>query len=110
MNNKALLFLIIILNIVMVFLLVHKQNKIIKASYDLQQLQEKKDTLLQKKKELTLAYQQSKQLSYVQTFAKESLKMAPIKLKDAHTLAPKEPDHVTIALTQSAQALVENKE
>ena len=70
----------------MIFLLVHKQNKIINASYNLQQRQETKEELLQKKKELTLAYQQSKQLSSIQTFAKEKLQMNPIKLKDANSL------------------------
>ena len=86
MNNKALLFCILLLNIVMIFLLVHKQNKIIKALYELQHLQEKKEQLLQEKKELVLANQKGQQLSSIQTFAKNNLQMEPITLKEIQTI------------------------
>lgn len=86
MNNKALLFCIILLNIAMIFLLVHKQNKIINALYELQQLQEKKDSLLQQKKELDLIAQQGQQLTSIQSFAKDDLHMIPIKLKEVGTI------------------------
>ena len=86
MNNKALMFCIILLNIVMIFLLVHKQNKIIKALYELQQLQEQKEDLLQQKKELVLMDQKGQQLSSIQTFAKNSLAMIPIKLKETQAV------------------------
>ncbi len=82
MDNKALLFCILLLNIVMIFLLVHKQNKIIKALYELQHLQEEKELLLQEKKELVLVDQQGQQLSSIQTFAKNNLQMEPITLKE----------------------------
>lgn len=82
MNNKELLFVIIVLNVVMVFLLVHKQNKIIKALYELQQLQEQKEDLLQQKKELMLMNQKGQQLSSVQTYATNNLAMIPIQLKE----------------------------
>ena len=82
MNNKALLFCIILLNIVMIFLLVHKQNKIIKALYELQHLQEQKEELLQQKKELVLMDQKGQQLSSIQAFAKNNLQMEPIALKE----------------------------
>lgn len=86
MNNKALLFCIIVLNVVMIFLLVHKQNKIINALYELQQLQEQKDLLLQEKKELVLIDQKGQQLSSIQNFAKDNLQMVPIKLKEAQAV------------------------
>ncbi len=70
----------------MIFLLIHKQNKIIKLLYELQQLHEQKDTLLQEKKELTLAYHKGQQLSSIQSFAKNNLSMNAIKLKDAKTI------------------------
>ena len=70
----------------MIFLLVHKQNKIIKALYELQHLQEKKDDLLQQKKELDLICQKGQQLSSIQSFAKDTLLMTPIKLKDVGTV------------------------
>ncbi|MBP6892393.1 hypothetical protein KBB68_02315 [Candidatus Babeliales bacterium] len=66
----------------MIFLLVHKQNKIIKALYELQHLQEEKELLLQEKKELVLVDQQGQQLSSIQTFAKNNLQMEPITLKE----------------------------
>lgn len=86
MNNKALLFCIVVLNIVMIFLLVHKQNKIIKALYELQYLQEQKETLLQAKKELVLVDQKGQQLSTIQDFAKDNLQMVPIKLKETQAV------------------------
>ena len=70
----------------MIFLLVHKQNKIINALYELQHLQEQKDELLQQKKELVLMDQKGQQLSSIQAFAKDILQMLPIKLKDAKTI------------------------
>lgn len=70
----------------MIFLLVHKQNKIIKALYELQQLQEKKDDLLQQKKELDLICQKGQQLTSIQNFAKDNLQMKPIKLKEVGTV------------------------
>jgi hypothetical protein len=74
--------LIVVCNAVMVLLLVHKQNKIIKVLYELQQLQEYKENLLQQKKELLLACQKEQQLSSIQNFAKNDLHMSSMKLKD----------------------------
>lgn len=70
----------------MIFLLVHKQNKIIKALYELQHLQEEKETLLQQKKELVLADQKGQQLSSIQAFAKNNLQMEPITLKETQAV------------------------
>ena len=86
MNNKGLLLCIILLNVVMIFLLVHKQNKIINALYQLQQLQEQKENLLELKKELVLRDQKGQQLSSIQTFAKNNLAMVPIKLKETQAV------------------------
>lgn len=70
----------------MIFLLVHKQNKIINALYELQQLQEQKEILLQEKKELVLIDQKGKELPFVQKFAKDTLQMVPITLKEAQAV------------------------
>ena len=70
----------------MIFLLIHKQNKIIKLRYELQQLHEQKDALLQQKKGLTLAYHKGQQLSSIQSFAKNNLSMNAIKLNDVKTI------------------------
>lgn len=70
----------------MIFLLVHKQNKIINALYQLQQLQEEKEKLLEQKKELVLMDQKGQQLSSVQTFAKNNLAMVPIALKETQAV------------------------
>jgi cell division protein FtsL len=86
MNNKTLLFCIALLNIGMIILLVHKQNKIIKAQYELQQLAKQKDELQQQKKELVFMLEKQQQLSSVQNFAKNKLAMTPIKLKEALNL------------------------
>ena len=82
MNNKKFLFCIIVLNVFMILLLVHKQNKIIKALYELQRFQEEKEDLVQQKKELTLVCQKGQQLSFIQAYAKNNLAMRPITLKE----------------------------
>jgi len=93
MTNKQLFFLAALINIVMMFLLVHKQNKIINKLYNLQQLQEEKDVLLERKKELSLTAHKLTQLSTIQNYAKTELNMQPMVLKDALTIpvpTPKE--------------------
>jgi hypothetical protein len=70
----------------MIFLLVHKQNKIIKALYELQHLNEQKEELLQQKKELVLLDQKGQQLSTIQSFAQNNLQMVPIKLKETQAV------------------------
>ncbi len=87
MKNKTLLVFAACINLTIIFLLIHKQNKIIKLLYELQQLHEQKDELLQQKKELTLSYHKGQQLSSIQTFAKTKLLMNPIKLKEAKTIS-----------------------
>lgn len=71
----------------MIFLLIHKQNKIIKMLYEMQQLHEQQDELLQQKKVLTLAFHKGQQLSTIQSFAKDKLLMNPITLKEAKTIS-----------------------
>ncbi len=73
-------------NFIIIFLLVHKQNKIINALYELQSLQEEKEKLSQEKKELVLIDQKGKQLSSIQAYAKNNLHMVPIKLKETQAI------------------------
>ncbi len=89
MNNKKFFFLIILVDVIMLFLLVHKQNKIIKSLYELQKLQEKKEELIQKQKELVLVCQKEQQLSSVQSFAQDKLAMLPITLKEVGSIVEK---------------------
>ncbi|MBI2344650.1 cell division protein FtsL [Candidatus Dependentiae bacterium] len=89
MNNKMLCLLVIIINIIMMFLLVDKQNKIIKHLYQLQQLQEQKNLLLEQNKELMLELHKEKQLSMIESQAKNNLQMEKIKLNDIQRLPEK---------------------
>lgn len=86
-SNKTLLFWIVVCNIIMVFLLVDKQNKIVKAQYEWQKEQEIKELLLQQQKELMLACQKQQQLQDIQEFAKNDLGMSAIKLKDIREIS-----------------------
>lgn len=93
MTNKQLFFLAALINITMMFLLVHKQNKIINKLYNLQRLQEEKDLLLEQKKELSLTAHKLTQLSTIQNYANKELNMQSMVLKDALTIptaTPKE--------------------
>lgn len=85
-TNKQLLFLAALINIVMMFLIVHKQNKIIKYLYELQQLQEHRNELLEQKKELTLTWHKLTQLSTIEAHAKNNLNLRSMTLKDIHHL------------------------
>lgn len=89
MNNKTLLLLVAIINIIMMFLVVDKQNKIIKQLYELQQLQEQKNILLEQHKDLMLQLHKEKQLSVVETYAKNNLNMEKITLQDIKRLPEK---------------------
>ncbi len=82
MTNKQLLFLVAIINIIMMFMLIDKQNKTIKELYDIQQLQEQKNIALDQYKELMLELQKLKQLSTIEEHATKNLHMRSMKLND----------------------------
>lgn len=92
MTNKQLLMIAATINIVMMFMLAYKQNMIIKQLYELQQLQEQKDQLLEEKKELMLTLHQQTQLSAIEDDAKKKLNLRSMNLQDVHFLHTKEPD------------------
>lgn len=89
MNNKMLLLVVAFINIIMMFMLVDKQNKIIKQLYELQQLQEQKNILLEQNKELMLQLHKEKQLSTIESYAKNSLQMNRMNLNDIQKLPEK---------------------
>lgn len=89
MNNKMLLFVVAIINIIMMFMLVDKQNKIIRQLYELQQLQEQKNIKLEHNKELMLELHKEKQLSTIESHAKNNLQMQKMTLSDIQRLPEK---------------------
>lgn len=86
MKKVYLICLFVIINLIFAVLLIDKQNKITALLYDLQKLQESKDLLTQKVKNLNFLLQKEKQLSGIQSFAKEKLHMKPISIQEAKTL------------------------
>lgn len=95
MTNARLFLLFASINIVMMFLLVHKQNKITKKQYEIQQLLEQKSNLAEQKKELLLQLHKNTQLSAVEKYATQQLNMRPITLPEAQ-----------LAQEQSVQAVM----
>lgn len=89
MNNKSLLLLVAFINVIMMFMLIDKQNKIIKQLYELQQLQEQKNIALENNKELMLTLHKEKQLSVIESYAKNNLQMNRIKLNDIQRVPKK---------------------
>lgn len=85
-RNKTLLLLAAVINIGMILLLVHKQNMMIHQLYELQQLYEKRDFLLQQKKELVLQLHKLKQLSVIESVAHDKLGLRSMILKDAQQI------------------------
>lgn len=86
-SNRLLIVYMIGLNVLFVFLLVHKQNKMIHALYNMQHLDEIKQDLLEQKKAWLVTVQKGQQLSAVQQFAKEQLHMQALTLKDVTTIS-----------------------
>jgi len=85
--NKKKWIIFFVLNVIMIFLLVDKQNMMIKALVRLQRLEEQKEQLLQEKKELMLQVESLKQLSHVERYATDVLQMQPITIKDIKAIA-----------------------
>ena len=92
MKKLSLLILIACINVVFAILLINKQNSIIALLYDIQQLQEERDQLLEKRKGLSFQLQKEQQLSGVQAFATEKLHMKPVNLKEAKTISIEKKD------------------
>ena len=90
MTNKQLLMLAAVINVLMMFMLAYKQNMIIKYLYELQQLQEQRNELLEEKKELTLNLHKLTQLSTIEAQAKNQLHLQSMTLKDINLLQDKE--------------------
>lgn len=84
-----LLLLVAIINIIMMFMLVDKQNKIIKQLYELQQLQDQKNIALEQNKELMLQLHKEKQLSTIESYAKNNLQLERMTLSDIERLPEK---------------------
>lgn len=91
MKKFSVLLLIACINIIFAILLIHKQNTIIALLYDIQQLQEERDQLLEKKKKLSFQLQREQQLSKVEAFAINNLQMKPVKLKEVRTISLDKP-------------------
>ena len=87
MKRLSLLIVIIVINILFAFLLIYKQNKIVKLLYEIQRLQEQRELLLESKKNLLLDMHKIQQLSSIQTFAQSKLNMIPITIKEAKTVS-----------------------
>lgn len=92
MKKITLLLIFACINVLFAILLIHKQNNIITLLYDIQQLQEERDSLLEKKKDLNFQLQKEQQLSNIQSFASESLQMKPLKIKEAKTISVQKKD------------------
>ena len=86
-STKQLLTILFVLNIVMVFLLIYKQNKIIKELYVLQELQQQKESLLDEHRALTVQLQTNTQLSAIEQHGQEVLQLKSVGLRDVATIS-----------------------
>ena len=86
MNNKKLLLIVGIINVFIIFMLIDKQNKIIKELYELQRLQEEKNIIFEENQELILQLHKEKELSSVESYIKNNLQMNKIALSDIKRL------------------------
>lgn len=80
-SRKNLFFVVfIIVNIVFIFLQIHKQSRFVNLAYEKQRLEKEKDQLIQKKNNLTQEFYQLKNPTSIKDFAKNKLDMKTIKL------------------------------
>lgn len=87
MKKLSLLIFAISINTLFAFLLIHKQNKKVKLLYEIQNLQEQREQLLETKKKLLLEMHKEQQLSSIQAFTQEKLNMIPITIKEIKTIS-----------------------
>ena len=87
MKKPSLLMLIACTNVIFAFLLIHKQNNIIKLLYEIQQLKEQREHLLELKKKLLIQLNKEEQLSSIHSFAQEQLDMKPLAVSEAKIIS-----------------------
>ena len=80
MKKLSFIILFISVNILIVFLHIHKQSQIIKLSYTNQKMKRELDQLEQKKEAFTHQLQALKNPSAIKEYAEQELDMKKIKL------------------------------
>lgn len=89
MKKNYLIMAIACINVLFAFLLIHKQNKIITLLYEIQQLRQQREQLLETKKSLLVDLYKEEKLSKIQQFAEQELEMKPITIKETKTVTLK---------------------
>lgn len=80
LKRNIFVILFISVNILFIFLQIHKQSTFIKLSYENQRLEKEKQQLVHKKEELTQKLYELQDPSEIKKFASNDLNMQKIKL------------------------------
>ena len=83
MKQIHLIIIFVLVNALFIFLLVHKQSQIIQLRYKIQKREAEEKELLKRRDYLLYKLQEQQNLKDVKNFARETLNMEPIKLKEA---------------------------
>jgi len=86
MKRSTFIALFVTTHIFFILFQINKHNQIIKLTYQKQKYENQKKELLQKKQELSQQWYQMRKRSEIKKFAKNSLKMGKVKLKQIKKL------------------------
>lgn len=97
MRNQTLIMLFILLHIGFIFLHIHKQSCVVKLTYQNQKYETIKNTLLNKKNQLTQELYMLHDKSVIKQYAQEHLNMKQMSLSQIKTLSSLSHDRATHA-------------
>lgn len=94
LHKRPFITLLVITNLLFVFMLIYKQTWITRLSYKQQEVEKKRNELIDEKEALTQALYRLKNPKNVKKYAMNHLGMKKMSLQQAKKLSKKEIEHV----------------
>jgi hypothetical protein len=85
--TSALLVVFVLVNLIFIFLQIHKQSQFVKISYAHQRLQKEKDHLIRRRNELIHQIHLQQSRKNVQKYAQDQLGMCETNVKQIHKIS-----------------------
>ena len=86
-KNNFLLYSFIAINLIFIFLQIHKQSYLVKMYYEKQRLEKEKEQLIQKQNNLTQQIYELKNLNNIMKYSSDNLNMKKVKLNQIKKLS-----------------------
>lgn len=81
MNKATFISLVIVINLLFIFLQIHKSSQFIKVSYEKQKIEHEINTLAQEKEILTHKLYAAQNQTSIKRYAQTVLKMRPVRFQ-----------------------------